>query len=130
MIDRHGIRTEIRHWLEELDGLGFGSSEASLLEDIRKGRTLTRITARGSATRTRRRPGQSIKDLSPEAKWCEAVMRHILAVERKYYQALIFRAGLPTVTDAAAAMKRNLYDYCRFLEGGYAIYSSARIEAA
>lgn len=123
MIDRYAIASQVRLWVEEIDGFGYHRSDQSFLEDIRSGRAGD-ITARATATRSRRIPKTRIQQLSAQARECDAIMRHIVEIDRRYYLALLYYVTLRNVTEGAKAMKRNTVDFVRYAEGGFAVFGS------
>lgn len=122
MIDRNSIAAEVRQWVQEATGLGFKGTRVMLLQEGGIPDRLHDLTARGTASRVRRRPDTRVERLSPAAARCEAILAHIDKVDDRYRRALILYACVRPLSEAAKGMRKQLPDFVRFAEGGIAIY--------
>lgn len=126
MIDRQDIAAEVRQWVQEATGLGFKRTYMQLLEEGGLPEPLHALTARGTATRVRRRPDTKLERLSYPAARCQAILSHIDKVDERYRRALILYSCIRPLSDAARGMRKQLPDFVRFAEGGIAIYGLLR----
>ena len=123
MIDRQAIACQIREWAGELTGLGFHRTDMQFWEEGAMPEPLRQLTARGTPTRTRRKPDPRIRSLTPQAQRCDEILAAVEDVDHRYRRALVLYSCVHPISRAAGEMRRNLVDFARFAEGGFAIYA-------
>lgn len=124
MIDRQAIIAEVRNWVEEITGLGFRRADTQFWEEGAMPEPLRQLTARGVATRSRKKPDVRIKSLSGPSQRCERILRQVEAYDHRYRSALILYSCAPTVSMAVDSMRRSAVDFGRFSEAGLALYAA------
>lgn len=123
MIDRQAIATQIRDWAEQSTGLGFKRADQQFWEEGGLPEPLRALTARGVATRSRKKPDTKVVALSPAARSCGLILDEIRGIDDRYHRAVILYACVQPIARAAKEMRRSLVDFVRFAEGGFAIYA-------
>ena len=124
MIDRQAIARQVRDWAQEASGLGFTRTEGAFLEEGGDEDVLRVLTARGTPTRTRRKPNAKVKRLSATALRVEENLWRVEQIDNRYRRALVIMSLTHNVMDGATFMRRSVGDFCRFAEAGFALFAA------
>jgi hypothetical protein len=92
-----------------------------------KGANVFTLTARGVESKRFGKVSIKIRELTPEARRADKIMRHVSYCDSRYFLALQLAADMASLRDVATFMRRSVSDTARLREGGLAIFTSCLV---